>query len=205
MNARRVGEGTRTLILRAAFEIVCVYGFAGLTLGNLARTVGMSKSGLFAHFKSIEQVHLASIIYMADAFRSEVVLPAIKAVDGLPRLKVTIARWLDWALRPGASGGCPFVAGVFEFDDREGSVRDSLLAREATWRAHLNQLVVATIKTGVFRGDLDSERFVSEICGIYYGFHVSARFLRSPSSRSIAQLAVDALLKRSLSVRETGG
>jgi AcrR family transcriptional regulator len=97
MNARRIPEGTRSLIHQAASEIVCVYGFAGVTLGNLARRGGMSKSGLFAHFKSIEQVHLALIEYAINDFRSIVVSPPLDVTHGLPRLQVTIANWLDWA------------------------------------------------------------------------------------------------------------
>src|SRR5271167_3064895 len=101
MTARSVGPERRALILQAALRIVRTYGFGGLTLGNLAREVGMSKSGLFAHFKSIEQVHLASVTYMADVFRSEVILPALEEAEGLPQLEATIARWLDWADQSG--------------------------------------------------------------------------------------------------------
>jgi AcrR family transcriptional regulator len=193
-----VGRETRALILQAALRIVRTYGFGGLTLGNLARAVGMSKSGLFAHFKSIEQVHLTSVTYIADVFRSEVILPALEEAEGLPQLEATITKWQDWADQSASSGGCPFIASFFEFDDRDGPVRDSLLAQELAWRAHLNQLVAATTETGVFREDLDSEKFVSEICGIYYSFHVSLRFLHSGSARAISQLEVEALLQRSL-------
>jgi AcrR family transcriptional regulator len=196
MNTQRLTQGTRSLILQAAFEIVGVYGFAGVTLGHLARKVGMSKSGLFAHFKSIEQVHLALITYAVDVFRSDVILPALEADEGLPRLEATMSKWLEWTARPGTFGGSPLIAGFFEFDDREGAVRDSLLEQEVAWRDHLRQLVAATVATGAFRQDLNSEQFVSELCGIYYSFHVSARFLRSPESRTTALLAVDGLLNR---------
>jgi AcrR family transcriptional regulator len=198
MTARSVGGERRALILQAAFRIVRTYGFGGLTLGNLAREVGMSKSGLFAHFKSIEQVHLSSVTYIADVFRSEVILPALEETEGLPQLKATIVKWLDWADQSASSGGCPFIASFFEFDDRDGTVRDSLVAQEIAWRTHLNQLVSAVTATCVFREDLNSEKFVSEICGIYYSFHVSLRFLHSESARAISQLEVEALLQRSL-------
>src|ERR1700677_2593152 len=101
MRERHTEQGTRSLILNAAFEIVCTYGFAGVTLGNLARQIGMSKSGLFAHFKSIEQVHLALIDHMTSVFHSEIVVPAIEVAEGLPRLEATISNWIAWASRPG--------------------------------------------------------------------------------------------------------
>ncbi len=199
MTAQRFTQGTRSLILQAAFEIVCVYGFAGVTLGHLARKVGMSKSGLFAHFKSIEQIHLALIAYAGGIFRSDVILPALESDAGLPRLGGTMWKWLGWTARPGTFGGSPLIAGFFEFDDREGAVRDSLLEQEVAWRDHLRQLVVSTVETGAFRQDLNSEQFVMELSGICYSFHVSARFLRSPESQATALLAVDGLLNRAKS------
>lgn len=197
MNAQRFPQGTRSTILQAAFEIVCVYGFAGVTLGNLARKVGMSKSGLFAHFRSIEQVHLDLILYVTDVFRTEVIMPGLEAPEGLPRLETTISKWLDWAARPGLFGGSPLTAAIFEFDDKAGAVRDSLLEHELAWRGHLRQLVAATVAKGMFRQGFNSEQFVSELCGLYYSYHVSERFLRSPNSKAIALSAVGALLDRS--------
>lgn len=196
MNARRLPQGTRSLILQSALEIVCIYGFAGVTLGNLARKVGMSKSGLFAHFKSIEQVHLDLICYAVDEFRSRVIAPALEVVDGLPRLQRTVEDWLDWACRPGTLGGSPLIAGFFEFDDREGAVRDSLLEQELAWRAYLGELVEAAIKNGTFRQDLDRDQFVSELSGIYYNFHVVTRFLRMPDGQAAARDMIEALLQR---------
>jgi AcrR family transcriptional regulator len=202
MNAKRIPQGTRSLILQAALEIVCVYGFAGVTLGNLARKVGMSKSGLFAHFKSIEQVHLALICYAVDDFQSSVISPALDVTEGLPRLQRTVANWLDWACRPGTSSGSPLIAGFFEFDDRDGAVRDSLLEQELAWRTYLGQLVEATIEKGTFRNDLDSEQFVSELCGIYYNFHVVTRFLRKPGGHTTARDTIEALFHRVIAPRD---
>ncbi len=113
-----------------------------------------------------------------------------------PGWEATMSKWLEWTARPGTFGGSPLIAGFFEFDDREGAVRDSLLEQEIAWRDHLCQLVAATVAAGEFRRDLNCDHFVSELCGIYYSFHVSARFLRSPESRATALLAVDGLLNR---------
>jgi AcrR family transcriptional regulator len=196
MTVRRNEQRTRSLILQAAFEIVCIYGFSGVTLGSLAKHVGMSKSGLFAHFRSIEQLHRELIKHIGSVFRLEVVSPALNVAEGLPRLEATIANWLTWASRPTALGGAPLLAGFFEFDDREGSVRDSLLEEGIRWCTHLRQLVTQAIAMDDFRQDLDAEQFVFELCGIYFSFHVSERFMRDSGSRGFATLAVEELINR---------
>jgi AcrR family transcriptional regulator len=196
MTVRHNEQRTRTLILRSAFEIVCIYGFAGVTLGNLARHIGMSKSGLFAHFKSIEQLHRELIDHIGDVFRLEVVSPALDAPEGLPRLEATVSNWLIWASRPTTLGGSPLLAGFFEFDDREGSIRDSLLKQAVGWCTYLRQLADHAVALGDFRKDLDCEQFVFELCGIYFSFHVSERFMRHPGSRAFATVAVNELVNR---------
>ena len=196
MTLKHNEQRTRSLILQAAFEIVCIYGFAGVTLGNLARHIGMSKSGLFAHFKSIEHLHRELIKHIGNVFRSEVVSPAQGVAEGLPRLEATISNWLTWASRPTALGGAPLLAGFFEFDDREGSVRDALFEEGIAWCTHLRQLVTQAVVMGDFRQDLDSEQFVFELCGIYFSFHVSERFMRDAGSRGFATVAVRELIYR---------
>jgi AcrR family transcriptional regulator len=196
MTVKHNGHRTRSLILQAAFEIVCTHGFAGVTFGNLARRIGMSKSGLFAHFKSIEQLHRELIEHIGNVFRSEVVFPALDVAQGLPRLEATISNWLTWAARPTALGGAPLLAGFFEFDDREGSVRDSLFEEGIGWCTHLRQLVIQAVAMGDFRQDLESEQFVFELCGIYFSFHVSERFMRDSGARGFAIVAVEELVNR---------
>ena len=196
MTVRHNEQRTRSLILRAAFEIVCIYGFAGVTLGNIARQIGMSKNGLFAHFKSIEQLHRELIDHIGDVFGSEVVYPTLNLPDGLPRLEATISNWLTWASRPTALGGVPLLAGFFEFDDREGSVRDALLKQGTEWCTHLRRLATRAVAMGDFREDLDTEQVVFELCGIYFSFHVSERFMRHSGSRAFVTVAVDELVNR---------
>jgi len=196
MTVKHNEQRTRSLILQAAFEIVCIYGFAGVTLGNLAKHIGMSKSGLFAHFKSIEQLHLELIKHIGNVFRSEVVAPAHDVAEGLPRLEATISNWLIWASRPTELGGAPLLASFFEFDDREGSVRDSLLEEGIGWCTHLRQLAIQAVAMGDFRQDLDAEQFVFELCGIYFSFHVSERFMRNSGSHGFATVAVKGLVDR---------
>ncbi len=100
-------------------------GLAGVTLGVLADQVGMSKSGLFAHFRSKEDVQIGLLQYMAQFATTHVVQPRMSADEGLPRLKALVHNWFGWAQRAGLPGGCPVAAGLFEFDDVEGAVRCS--------------------------------------------------------------------------------
>jgi AcrR family transcriptional regulator len=194
MNAQRSRHGTRSLILESALELLCASGFSGITLGSLAKRVGMSKSGLFAHFKSIEQVHLAVAVYAYELFQENVVTPALGLDKGLSQLRETVSRWLEWTSRSCPPGGTPLVAAFFEFDDKDGPIRAVLLHQEVHWRGQLTRIVQETITCGSFREDLDVPQFVSALCGISYSFHVSLRFLREASSSQVAGRLVDAII-----------
>ena len=171
-------------------------GLTGVTLGGLAEQVGMSKSGLFAHFKSKEDVQIGLLQHMAHVARSHVVQPAMKAPAGLPRLKALVNHWFGWAQRAGLPGGCPVAAGLFEFDDIEGAVRNRILVMEKEWRGLLMQLVRESIARGHLRQNLDAEQFVWELCGIYLSHHAAHRFLRSGDADARAHRAFAALVAR---------
>ena len=173
-------------------------GLTGVTLGVLADRVGMSKSGLFAHFRSKEDVQIELLSHMAEFATAHVVEPSMTAGDGLPRLRVLVRNWFGWAQRAGLPGGCPVAAGLFEFDDIEGRVRNKILEMEAQWRRLLTELVVRAVELGHFRRDLDVDQFVWELCGIYLGHHAAHRFLRAADADARAQIAFKALLDRAI-------
>ena len=108
---------TRQRILDRGLALASQSGLTGVTLGVLADQVGMSKSGLFAHFRSKETVQVELLTHMAEFARARVVDPAMTARDGLPRLRELVRNWFGWAQRAGLPGGCPVAAGLFEFDD----------------------------------------------------------------------------------------
>jgi len=114
-------------------------GLSGLTLGVLADLVGMSKSGLFAHFRSKEDVQIELLTHMAEFTMEHVVQPSMPASEGLPRLRALVRNWFGWAQRAGLPGGCPVAAGLFEFDDVEGAVRNEVLVMESEWRGLLKR------------------------------------------------------------------
>ena len=191
-------ESTRERILRQGLAIMSQSGLTGVTLGSLADQVGMSKSGLFAHFHSKEQVQIELLQHMAQFAQAHVVQPAMSAGEGLPRLKALVNNWFGWAQRAGLPGGCPVAAGLFEFDDVEGAVRNQILAMESEWRDLLKQLVQQAVNQGHLRRNLDVDQFVWELCGIYLSHHAAHRFLRAADADLRAQTAFQALLDRAL-------
>jgi AcrR family transcriptional regulator len=195
---RTSGPATRERILAQGLKVMSQSGLSGVTLGVLANRVGMSKSGLFAHFQSKEDVQVALLQHMAAVARARVVEPAMRAGAGLPRLRRLVKNWLGWAQRAGLPGGCPVAAGLFEFDDIEGPVRECILTMEREWRGLLTRLVHEAIGRGHLRKTLDVDQFVWELCGIYLGHHAAHRFLRSADANRRADAAFTSLLERAL-------
>lgn len=178
-------------------------GLGGVSIGGLAEQVGMSKSGLFAHFRSKDEVQIALLERSAELGALHVITPALAAPEGLPRLEALVRQWLGWAPRAGLPGGCPVAAALFELDDAEGPVRDKVAALEAEWRGLLLQLVGRAVELGHLRGDLDAEQFVWELSGIYLSHHVSVRFNRRPDADERAARAVQGLIDRSRPAEST--
>lgn len=191
-------SSTHDRILSAGLDLLSETGLSGVTLGVLAQNVGMSKSGLFAHFRSKEDVQLALLDYSSEVAAIHVIRPAMRVAEGLARLRALVGNWLGWSTKAGLRGGCPVAAGLFELDDAEGPVRDKVLAMEAFWRGFLMALVQEVVDLGQLRPNLDVEQFVWELCGIYLSHHASRRFIRDPLADERAQTAFESLLRRSL-------
>jgi AcrR family transcriptional regulator len=189
---------TRDRILHQGLALMSQSGLGGVTLGVLAEQVGMSKSGLFAHFRSKEDVQIELLSHMAEFAAAHVIEPSMKAGEGLPRLRALVRSWFGWAQRAGLPGGCPVAAGLFEFDDVEGRVRNKILEMEGQWRRLLTDLVQRAVDLGHLRRDLDIDQFVWELCGIYLGHHAAHRFLRAADADSRAQVAFKALVDRAM-------
>src|ERR1700757_4258130 len=128
---------TRERILHQGLALMSQSGLGGVTLGVLADQVGMSKSGLFAHFRSKEDVQIELLNHMTEFVAEHVIRPAMTVPEGLPRLRALVGNWFGWAQRAGLPGGCPVAAGLFEFDDVESPVRDKILELESHWRGLL--------------------------------------------------------------------
>ena len=193
----QTGRVTRDRILDAGLDLLSASGFAGVTIGVLANHVGMSKSGLFAHFKSKEDIDIALLEWMADVANKHVVVPAMRAQEGLSRLTALVENWFGWSTKAGLVGGCPAAAGMFELDDVEGPVRDKLLELEKQWDEILKQFIVESIAAGDLRQDLDIDQFIWELMGFYLNHHASRRFMRNRDANMRARKAFQGLIDRS--------
>ena len=188
------GEHTRAAILDAALAQASQSGFESLTIGSLAERSGLSKSGLFAHFGSREELQVAAIEAAAARFTETVFLPALKARRGVPRLRALFEHWLDWTARSGLSHGCPMQAAAVEFDDRPGPVRDAVIDHFARLERELGRAVEMAVDQGHLRADLDSGQFVFDMMGVSLAYHHGARLFERPKAESRARAAFERLV-----------
>jgi AcrR family transcriptional regulator len=200
-----MGKATKERIVREGVELLSRGGFAGVTLGVLAQQTGMSKSGLFAHFKSKDEVELALLEETTRLGFASFVQPALRSRAGLTRLRAVMRGWLGWTEKAGLGGGCPVAAGLFELDDApdESPARRQLAGMEKRWREQLMQLVREAIATGELRRGLDVEQFVFEMCGIYLSHHASHRFMRDAKALARAEKAFESLVEGSRAARKS--
>jgi len=167
------GAATREAIIDRAYGIACSAGLDGLSIGPLAHAVGMSKSGVFAHFGSREGLQLAVLESAGQRFGNHVLTPALAAPRGLPRLRAIVERWFDW-VRHTNDGGCLYLAAVSEFDDRPGAIRDRLLQLEVRWRDALTRAIQLAIETRELHADADPRQMAFEIYGLALIVHHDA-------------------------------
>lgn len=190
------GERTRAAILEAGFRIVSREGLEGLTIGTLAQATGLSKSGLFAHFGSREDLMLAVLARGQEEFVRVVVNPALSKPRGLPRLRALFTNWIDWTESADLPGGCPMIGGASEFDDKPGPVRDALAAGQRAWIETLNRAVRQAIEQGQLGPATDPDQISFEMFGMALVVHHHRRLLGYEKARSRALEALEALLER---------
>jgi len=133
------GATTRAAILERAVDLASIEGLEGVTIGRLAAELEMSKSGLFAHFGSKQELQLAAVETAARRFAAAVIEPALAAPEGAPRLRAIADAYLEHLDRDAYSGGCFWAATSVEYDDRPGPVRDAIAAALDTWLEELER------------------------------------------------------------------
>ena len=190
------GEQTRTAILDEALRIASKLGLEGLTIGSLADATGMSKSGLFAHFGSREDLQLAVLEHAAQRYGEMVFVPVLKIERGLPRLRALFERWLDWALESGLPGGCIMISAAAEYDDRPGPIRDAVIANQHRGNAITQKAVRLAIEEGHLRPETDPEQISFEMLGIVLASHNHRRLLGDKEARKRALTAFNELISR---------
>ncbi len=182
----RKGEQTRASILDAALDIASRDGLEGLTIGSLAERMGMSKSGVFAHFGSREDLQIDVLKLYHHQFEQDVFFPSMREPRGLPRLQSLFRRWVERVSREIASG-CIYISGAVEYDDRPGPIRDHLAGMVQTWQRSLQRAARQAIDEGDLLPGTDVEQLVFEMYGLVLALHHDARFLKSPGSGARAQ------------------
>jgi len=182
------GRRTREAILARAVDIASAQGLEGLTVGSLAEQLGMSKSGLFAHFGSKEELQLATVEMARQVFIDKVTRPAITAPKGIPRLWSLIDHWLALVEKRVFEGGCFFTAASFEFDGRLGVVRDRIAEIMHEWIGAITRAVSEAQKAGHVDLKFDPTRLAFEFHAMAIGAHWAHQLLEDRQAYSRARL-----------------
>jgi AcrR family transcriptional regulator len=190
------GSETRERILETAFRLSARDGLEGLSLGSLADQMGLSKSGLYAHFSSKEELQVETLRAAAGHFTQQVLVPAFRNSErGLPRLRALFDHWLRWAVNPSLPGGCPMVAASIELDDRPGPARDYLVQAQKDLMDTLARSARMCVEAGHFRSDLDVHQMAFELDGIFLAYNHARRLLRDPRAERRARAAFERLVE----------
>jgi len=187
------GQQTRAAILDAALGLASSMGLEGLSIGALAEVTQMSKSGVFAHFGSREELQISVIREYHARFEEEVFFPAVREARGLPRLRALYERWIK-RVSVEIDSGCIYISGAVEFDDRPGPVRDALATMVRAWHAALEKAIRLSIEEGHLRADTDPLQMLFEIHGMILAVHHDARFLKLPGAIDRARNAFERVI-----------
>ena len=188
------GDETRSTVLGSALSLATKVGLDGLTIGKLAEHVGMSKSGLFAHFSSKENLQVAILDEASERFVALVVAPALKKPRGEPRLRALFEHWMAWSKVDFLPGGCIFIQVGVELADRPGPARDRYLASQKDWLGVLAGAARIAIEERHFRKDLDVELFAHEMYSLAGGYHFLRRIVEPARAERRTRAAFERLV-----------
>jgi AcrR family transcriptional regulator len=186
------GAITKAHILQAAIEVAGKDGLEGITIGHLAEQVHMSKSGVFAHFGSRDELLIEIIREYYRRFERDVFDPILKLPKGLPRLRKMIQNWIKVTCDK-KSSGCFFISGAIEYDDRPGRIREELFHSVEIWRNAIRRAIKESIDQGHFGSKTDIESLLFQIYSIVLGVHHDTRFLQLTKSKEIANELIESL------------
>jgi len=189
------GQQTKAAIIDAALGLATQIGLEGLSIGALAEVTRMSKSGVFAHFGSREELQISVIREYHARFEQDVFYPAMGEPRGLPRLRAMFAHWMQ-RTSVEIHSGCIYISGAVEFDDRPGPVRDALASSVQTWHAAMKRAIAMAKEEGHIRATADEEQMLFEIHGLILALHYEARFLKNPDSIARANAGFENILQR---------
>lgn len=189
------GQQTKAAIVDAALGLATQIGLEGLSIGALAEVKRMSKSGVFAHFGSREELQISVVREYYQLFSDEVFFPAMNEPRGLPRVRALFNNWMK-RVAIEIQSGCIFISGAVEFDDRPGPVRDALASSVQTWLGAVHRAVVQARDEGHLVFDADARQIVFEIHGLILALHYEARFLKNPGAIERAHIGFENIMLR---------
>ena len=193
--ALQKGQQTKAAIVDAALGLATHIGLEGLSIGALADVTGMSKSGVFAHFGSREELQISVIREYHQRFEQEVFYPALAAPRGVARLRALFDNWMK-RTSVEIDSGCIYISGAVEFDERSGPVRDALVDSVLTWHAAMRRAIQQCKECGDLQAEVKEEQMLFEIHGLILALHYEARFLRHAGSIEHALTGFDNILAR---------
>ncbi len=188
------GADTRRAILYDALNLSSEVGLEGLSIGMLAKKAGMSKSGLYAHFESKEDLQCSVLDAAAQRFTEVVIVPVRGRPRGLLRMQEFFERWIEWETEV-LSGGCLFIAAAPEFDDQPGPVRDRLVSHLQDLFGAINRTARICVEEGHFRADLDLDQFAYELWAIFLAYHHFSRLMQEVDSQKRARHSFERILQ----------
>ncbi len=189
------GTQTKAIITDAALRLASQIGLEGLSIGAIAEVTQMSKSGVFAHFGSREELQISVVREYFSRFERDIFFPALDASRGLPRLRAMFVNWMAQVAQE-IQSGCIFISGAVEFDDRTGPVRDALEQSMKTWLAAVRRAIALAVEEKHLRADTDPKQVMFEMHGLILVLHYEARFMKSGRSMERASTGFENLLKQ---------
>ena len=189
------GQQTKQAIVEAALGMATLIGLEGLSIGSVAELMQMSKSGVFSHFGSRDELQISVVREYFRQFEEEVFQPALDQPRGLPRLRALFANWMK-RVSVELQSGCIFISGAVEFADRPGPVREALVFSVQTWLEAFHRAIVQAREEGHLLPDTDARQMVFEIHSLILGLSYEARFLRVPGAIERALNAFDHVVRR---------
>lgn len=188
------GEDTKLMILDAGLDMASQLGLESVSIGALAKATKMSKSGLFAHFQSKENLQSDILHHAGQLFSEEVVVPALRTEAGIIRVRTLVDNWIRWTEK--LSGGCIFVQASNAFKDRPGKVRDFLLSQQEAWIDCLRRIAQAAVNVNDFREGIDYDQFAFDLYSLLLGIHLYQKLLKNEDIPQRQIEALDSLIQR---------
>ena len=190
------GAVTKENILKAASDLSSRFGFEALSIGKLADNVGLSKSGLFGHFKSKETLQAMVLEYSAENFTLKVLKPSLKQARGLPRITAILDNWIKWTKTE--KGGCPLLTAAIEFDDRPGEIQKVVRKLYKQQIQFYVKAVEIAVEEKQFPENTDSQQFAFEFYSLMAGHHIFVRLLKEKKAEDRLLLAYQELINKFL-------